>query len=136
MDRYIVVDGKFITTNQLEVNGAGPAAKAHVIFGWMRDDGADFVGSLPTASTTLTSALLGSGCITRFSSLISHKADVLHSLSFNITNAVVNSPLFPTPSGSDPLKNLYNLTSRVGTDGQFRRVERENVDNRLTKVST
>jgi carboxylesterase type B len=61
--RYIVVDGKIITTDHLVLNGQGPAANAHVIFGWMRDDGADFIGSFPTPATTLTSALLGAGFV-------------------------------------------------------------------------
>ncbi|KAF8910659.1 Alpha/Beta hydrolase protein [Gymnopilus junonius] len=103
---FIVVDRKFLTTDQLEVNGAGPAAHVPVIFGWMRDDGADFVGALPTVNSTLTTALLGAG------------------FPFNITEAVVNSPhLFPLPSGSDPLLDLYNLTSRVGTDGEFKCID-------------
>ena len=59
--RYIVVDGKYITTGQLELDGSGPTADAHVMFGWMRDDGADFVGSFPSPTTTLTEALLGAG---------------------------------------------------------------------------
>ena len=33
------------------------------MFGWMRDDGADFVGSYPTQSSTLTSQLLGAGYV-------------------------------------------------------------------------
>lgn len=61
MNRYIVIDGKFITTDQLEVNGAGQAARAHVMFGWMRDDGSDFIGSFPTVDSTLISALLTAG---------------------------------------------------------------------------
>ncbi|PPR03313.1 hypothetical protein CVT26_007787 [Gymnopilus dilepis] len=98
---FIVVDGKFLTTNQLEVNGVGPAAHVPVMFGWMRDDGADFVGSLPTANSTLMTSLLGAG------------------FPFNITEVVVGAPnLFPLPTGSDPLLDLYNLTSRVGTDGE------------------
>jgi len=107
--RYIVVDGKYITTNKLELNGAGPTANAHVIFGWMRDDGADFVGAFPNVNTTLNSALLASG------------------LNSNVTTAVANSKLFPVPNGPDPLKNLYNLTSRVGTDGQFRCIDQATV---------
>ncbi|KAF8890281.1 Alpha/Beta hydrolase protein [Gymnopilus junonius] len=103
--RYIVVDGKYITTDHLEVNGCGPAAPAHVMFGWMRDDGTDFVGSFPTQSSTLTTQLEGAG------------------LSANLTEVVVNSPLFPLPNGSDALDNLFNLTSRVGTDGQFRCID-------------
>ncbi|PPQ86200.1 hypothetical protein CVT25_006905 [Psilocybe cyanescens] len=114
--RYIVVDGKFITSDHLQLSGQAttPAhARANkdvnVIFGWMRDDGADFIGSFPVNGTTLTSALLGSG------------------LSQNVTNLVVNSTLFPLPQGSDALSNLFNLTSRIGTDGEFRCIDQATV---------
>ncbi|PPQ97238.1 hypothetical protein CVT26_000764 [Gymnopilus dilepis] len=103
--RFIVVDGHFITTNQLEVTGRGPAAKAHVMFGWMRDDGCDFIGNFPTAGETLQTALLESG------------------FPFNVTQAVVNSKLFPSPNSSNPLEDLFNVTSRVGTDGEFRCID-------------
>lgn len=42
------------------------------------------------------------------------------SFPFNVTEAAVNSQLFPSPNGADPLENLFNVTSRVGTDGEFR----------------
>ncbi|KAF8875886.1 Carboxylesterase family-domain-containing protein [Gymnopilus junonius] len=103
--RFIVVDGHFITTDQLEVNGAGSAAKAYVMFGWMRDDGADFIGNFPTAGETLETALLEAG------------------FPFNVTQSAVNSELFPSPDGADALENLFNVTSRVGTDGEFRCVD-------------
>lgn len=40
-------------------------------------------------------------------------------MSSDVVNKVVGSDLFPTPPGANPLENLYNLTSRIGTDGQF-----------------
>lgn len=67
-----MVDGKFITSDHLQLTGSShlttPAhARANqnvnVIFGWMRDDGADFIGSFPTNGTTLTTALLGAGWV-------------------------------------------------------------------------
>ncbi|KAF9555615.1 alpha/beta-hydrolase [Agrocybe pediades] len=108
--RYVVVDGKYITHDELQLGGPGKAARAHVMFGWMRDDGSDFVGSFPTASTTLQSALLGAG------------------LAANVTDEVIKSNLFPTPAGQDPLQALYNVTSRVGTDGQFRCIDQATVN--------
>lgn len=51
-DRFVVVDGKFIKTDQLVLNGSVPVAPAHVIFGWMADDGVDFQGNFPTSTTT------------------------------------------------------------------------------------
>ncbi|TFK32362.1 Alpha/Beta hydrolase protein [Crucibulum laeve] len=103
--RYIVVDGKFITTNQLEVDGSGPAAPAHVIFGWMRDDGSDFIGSFPSAGTTTSQSLVASG------------------LNSTIASLAAASPLFPLPNGANQTMNIYNQTSRIGTDGQFRCVD-------------
>ncbi|PPR02327.1 hypothetical protein CVT24_011668 [Panaeolus cyanescens] len=99
--RYVVQDGKIITTPHLMLNGKGPAAPAHIIFGWMRDDGADFIGSFPTAGETVVTALEGAG------------------LDATIAQKAVNSGLFPMPKGDDALQNVFNLTSRIGTDGQF-----------------
>ncbi|KAH9479073.1 Para-nitrobenzyl esterase [Psilocybe cubensis] len=107
--RYIVVDGKFITTDQLEVNGSGQAARAHVMFGWTRDDGSDFIGPYPTPGSTLAGALLAAG------------------LSSDVVDKVVGSDLFPTPLGPNSLENLFNLTSRIGTDGQFRCIDQATV---------
>jgi hypothetical protein len=59
--RYVVVDGTYITTNQLEPNGDGDTAPAHVIFGWMRDDGLDVQGTWPTANTTEAQAIVNIG---------------------------------------------------------------------------
>jgi hypothetical protein len=120
--RFIVVDGEIITTSQLVLDGSGPTANAHVMFGWMRDDGADFIGAFPTASTTLTQALLGAGFV---DSLIFYRCQslnicLLYSVSSAVTNQVVQSELFPMPTSGNETWNLYNLTSRIGTDGQFR----------------
>jgi carboxylesterase type B len=103
--RYIVVDGKIITTDHLVLNGQGPAANAHVIFGWMRDDGADFIGSFPTPATTLTSALLGAG------------------MSAPVASQVVVSDLFPRPNSGNATLDLFNQTARIGTDGEFRCID-------------
>ncbi|KAF8148877.1 cholinesterase [Crassisporium funariophilum] len=100
--RYIVVDGKIITSDHLEVNGVGPAANAHVVFGWMRDDGADFIGSFPNARSSLSQSLLAAG------------------VTSDVTSKVLTNPnIFPMPTGPNSTLNLFNLTSRVGTDGQF-----------------
>jgi len=56
-----VTDWKYITNSHLAVNGKGPTAPAHVIFGWVRDDGSDFVGSFPNANTTLVGAFTAAG---------------------------------------------------------------------------
>ena len=59
--RYVVVDGTYITTGQLELNGTGHTAPAHVIFGWMRDDGLDMQGAWPAANTTEVQAIMNIG---------------------------------------------------------------------------
>ncbi|KAF9003261.1 Alpha/Beta hydrolase protein [Cyathus striatus] len=107
--RYVIKDGKIITTDHLILNGEGPAAPAHVIFGWMRDDGADFIGSFPTNTTTESQILLSSG------------------LSSNVTNLVLNSNLFPKPSGPNATLNIFNVSSRIGTDGEFRCIDQATV---------
>jgi len=101
--RYIVTDGKYITNSRLAVNGNGPTAPAHIIFGWARDDGSDFVGSFPTtASASLTDSLTAAG------------------VSSDVAKKVASRPdLFPMPTGSNSTWNLFNVTSRVGTDGEF-----------------
>lgn len=100
--RYIVVDGKYITTPRLNLNGKGPAANVNVIFGWTRDDGASFVGPYPTADSTPGTKLPGTGA----------SAEV-------VAKIIANPDVFPLPNGPDPLWNLFNLTNRVGTDGEF-----------------
>lgn len=60
--RYIVIDSKCIATSHLEMNRAGPAADAHVIFGWMRDDGSTFVNSFPSAGN-LSETLISAGYV-------------------------------------------------------------------------
>ncbi|KAF9234807.1 Alpha/Beta hydrolase protein [Melanogaster broomeanus] len=102
--RYVVVDGTYITTNQLELDGTGPTAPAHVIFGWMRDDAAfmlDFT-TWPTLNTTEGQYLMELG------------------LSENFTDMIVASGLFPIPSGANATWDLFNASTRVATDGQFR----------------
>ncbi|CAA7270608.1 unnamed protein product [Cyclocybe aegerita] len=100
--RYIVIDGKYIRNSHLAVNGRGPTAPAHIIFGWTRDDGSDFVGSFPNTRSTLVGQLTGAG------------------MSADVASKVLARPdLFPLPTGHNATMNLYNLTSRVGTDGQF-----------------
>ncbi|KAH7929551.1 alpha/beta-hydrolase [Leucogyrophana mollusca] len=107
--RYVVVDGTYITTNQLELNGTGPTAKAHVIFGWMRDDGTDFAGSYPTMETTLAESIMGIG------------------LNETYTDAIIASGLFPVPAGNNYTLDTFNVTSRVATDGEFRCLDQATV---------
>jgi carboxylesterase type B len=101
--RYVVVDGKFITRDRLSVDGKGPiATDAHVIFGWMAGDGADFAGSFPQSNTTQILSIEGIP------------------VAANLTTTVLNSGLFPRPSSGNETLDTFNVTARVATDGEFR----------------
>ena len=67
------------------------------MMGVMRDDGAPFVG-YPT-TTNITQALIAE--------------------SFD-ANGIVESGAFPIPKGDNATLNIFNVTSRVSTDAQFR----------------
>ncbi|KAJ7675199.1 cholinesterase [Mycena rosella] len=100
--RYVVVDGTFITRDRLSVDGKGPtASNAHVIFGWMAGDGADFAGSFPQTTTTQSASVEGIG------------------IDANLTTTILDSDLFPRPSTGNATLDTFNVTTRVATDGQF-----------------
>ncbi|KAJ7433577.1 cholinesterase [Mycena galericulata] len=100
--RYVVVDEKFITRDRLSVDGKGPAASdVHVIFGWMAGDGVDFAGSYPQSSTTQLASIEGIG------------------IAANLSTAALDSGLFPLPSTGNATLDMFNVTSRVATDGEF-----------------
>jgi hypothetical protein len=97
---YVVVDGTYITKDRLEVNGTGPAAHVPVMMGIMRDDGDPFI-SLPT-TTDVTQAL--------------------NALPVN-GSLIESSGAFPEPSGPNATFNVFNVTSRVATDSEFRCID-------------
>jgi len=100
--RYVVVDGTFIQRDRLSVDGKGPiASNAHVIFGWMAGDGADFAGSFPQSATTQTLSIEGIP------------------VAANLTTAILESGLFPRPSTGNETLDTFNVTNRVATDGEF-----------------
>ncbi|OCH86808.1 carboxylesterase from carbohydrate esterase [Obba rivulosa] len=94
--RYLVVDGTFLTSNGLPLNGSGPIANVHTLMGFMRDDGAAFIG-YPT-SDNVTAGLLGAF----------------------LPLTVENNSLFPVPTGPNATLDVFNLTARVTTDIEFR----------------
>ncbi|CDO70485.1 hypothetical protein BN946_scf184569.g28 [Trametes cinnabarina] len=94
--RFLVVDGTFITSKQLPVDGSGPVANVHTMMGFMRDDGAAFIG-YPT-NGNLTAGLIGA----------------------SLNTTVANNPLFPEPTGPNVTLNVFNVTARVTTDIEFR----------------
>ncbi|EIW55220.1 carboxylesterase from carbohydrate esterase [Trametes versicolor FP-101664 SS1] len=94
--RFLVVDGTFITSKQLPLDRSGPIANVHTMMGFMRDDGAAFIGF--PANGNLTAGLLGA----------------------SLNTTVVNNPLFPEPSGQNATLNVFNVTAGVTTDVEFR----------------
>ncbi|KAI0918550.1 hypothetical protein AcV5_002511 [Taiwanofungus camphoratus] len=95
--RFIVVDGTYVTSTQLQLNGTGTVANVHTMMGYMRDDGAAFIG-YPASNDNLTEALLVQ----------------------NLPITVVNNPLFTQPTGPNITLDIFNVTARVATDVEFR----------------
>ncbi|KAI0642658.1 carboxylesterase from carbohydrate esterase [Trametes meyenii] len=93
---FLVVDGTFLTSKQLPVDGSGPVANVHTLMGVMRDDAAALIGY--PQSSNLTAGLLGA----------------------SLNTTVVNNPLFPEPTGTNATLNVFNVTARVATDTEFR----------------
>ncbi|KAK7682772.1 hypothetical protein QCA50_014155 [Cerrena zonata] len=84
----LVVDGTFITSDQLPLSGSNPIANVHTMMGIMRDDGLPFI-PVPTSG--------------------------------NLTQALVDAKASSKqPSDSDPVTNVFNVTTRVATDVEFR----------------
>lgn len=100
--RYLVVDGTYLTSSELILNGsANPALKGvHIMEGLMRDDGAAIISYVQT--TDLRTSLNQDG--------------------FDATS-IIASDLFPEPVGTNTSLNVFNVTSRVGTDTIFRCID-------------
>ncbi|KAK5167140.1 uncharacterized protein LTR77_007870 [Saxophila tyrrhenica] len=96
--RYLVVDGTYLVTDQLEVTGNGPINSAYVMTGFMRDDGAAFI-SYPEPNDTLSSFIKSNG--------------------FNLPRIGALST-YPTPSGPNATLDIFNTTARIATDSEFR----------------
>jgi carboxylesterase type B len=96
---YVVVDGMYITTNSLQLDGSKFPFK--LMMGTMRDDGTGF-NTYP--NTTDRPAYLQTVGYTDPSSY-----------------------LFPTPSGANQTLDLYNVTARISTDGMFRCIDEATV---------
>ncbi|KUJ14597.1 cholinesterase [Mollisia scopiformis] len=100
--RYLVVDGTYLTSSELIVNGSANAALkgVHIMEGLMRDDGAAIISYVQT--TNLTTSLNQDG----FSAA-----------------SIIPSDLFPQPTGTNTSLDVFNVTSRVGTDTIFRCID-------------
>jgi carboxylesterase type B len=98
--RYLVVDGTYLTSDQLDVTSGEPFPFS-LMLGTMRDDGAALVAYPHSANESSYLASLG---------------------------LPTPSPtLFPIPTGQNATLDLYNMTSRLATDGVFRCVDEATV---------
>lgn len=102
--RYLVVDGTYLTSNQLALSG--PQAPYNLLMGTMHDDGAPFI-TYPT--TTNESAYLSSSGF-----------------------SVPDPALFPIPDSGNGTYDLYNMSSRLATDGIFRCIDEATVNKGLS----
>lgn len=92
-----VVDGTFLTSDSLPLKAGSSKLNIPILAGIMRDDGAGVI-TYPT-STNLSA--------------------VLTSQAFP-TDVVLNSSAFPVPYDALTTQSVFNLTSRLSTDIQFR----------------
>ncbi|KAL1635956.1 hypothetical protein SLS58_010007 [Diplodia intermedia] len=98
--RYLVVDGTYLISRTLPLNGSGPAAPVPLLMGVMRDDGAAFI-SYPSANQSFSSFLTASG--------------------FPSTTNVTSH--FPIPSVLTPTNTslaVFNASARLATDAELR----------------
>ncbi|KAI0480490.1 Alpha/Beta hydrolase protein [Xylariaceae sp. FL0804] len=95
--RYVVVDGDYITSDQLQLGPGLPPLPVHIMMGTCRDDGGPFI-TYPT--TTNESAYLASQGF-----------------------AVPPAQLFPVPDLANGTLALFNASTRLATDGIFRCVD-------------
>ncbi|KAI1337507.1 Alpha/Beta hydrolase protein [Xylariaceae sp. FL0016] len=93
--RYLVVDGKYLTSDELQLEG--PAVPYHLMMGTTRDDGAPFI-TYPT-TTNESAYLMSQGFQTP-------PAD-----------------LFPIPDIANQTLALFNMSTRLATDGIFRCID-------------
>lgn len=98
--RYLVVDGTYLTTPDLVLNATGSLSDVHLLHGLTRDDGAAITSYIQT--TNLSESITTDG--------------------FNVP-VVLNSTLFPIPSGANASLNVFNVTARASTDTIFRCVD-------------
>ena len=96
--RYLVVDGTYLVTDELELSSPGTAKDVNVMMGFMRDDGAAFI-TYPEPNDTVSSLLVSNG--------------------FNLS-AINPLSVFPEPHGPNKTLDVFNKTARIATDSEFR----------------
>ncbi|OAG03950.1 alpha/beta-hydrolase [Paraphaeosphaeria sporulosa] len=94
---FPVVDGTYLTSSELLLDGSGPASDVALITGVMHDDGGPF--------TSFSKSLNASQKLT------DQGYDA---------NDILGSGLFPVPQSGNATLDIFNLTARVTTDVSFR----------------
>lgn len=92
-----VVDGTYLTAPELLLDGSGPSLDIALMTGVMHDDGDPFTSF--SKSPNATQALTSQGYD---------------------ANAILGSGVFPVPQSGNTTLDIFNLTSRVATDAEFR----------------
>jgi carboxylesterase type B len=98
--RYLVVDGVYLQSSELDLDNPSSTAKVPLMIGTMRDDGAAMIG-YPAAGQTLKSFL--------------NETD--------LPDTIAPSNLFPVPSTANTTLDIFNTSSRIATDGMFRCID-------------
>ncbi|RDW87333.1 carboxylic ester hydrolase-7 [Coleophoma crateriformis] len=108
---YVVQDGYYVNTEQLDVvNANGSAAYVPVIFGVTANDGASFA-SYP--STPVTSEVAG--------------IEASLGISASAAQSIIDSGLFPYYDTGNVTLDAFNVSQRVATDNEFRCVDQATV---------
>ncbi|KAF3043769.1 hypothetical protein E8E12_009965 [Didymella heteroderae] len=94
---YLVIDGSFLTSSGLPLGPSAPKLNVTLLSGNMHNDGSPFISYPKTIN--LTAELL--------------------TQSFPLS-PTLDSSLFPLPANPNATLAIFNLTSRVATDGLFR----------------
>ncbi|KAF9734810.1 Para-nitrobenzyl esterase 4 [Paraphaeosphaeria minitans] len=94
---FPVVDGTYLSSSELLLDGSGPSSGVALITGVMHDDGGPFTSFSKSlnASQTLTDQGYDA-------------------------NDILGSGLFPVPQSGNTTLDIFNLTARVATDVSFR----------------
>lgn len=101
---YLVVDGTYITSNELPLNTTGKIAHIPFMLGVMHDDGAPFIG-YPQVGENANTFVESQG----------------------FPSTLLSSSLFPTPTAANSTLDIFNVTARIATDGMFRCIDEATV---------
>ena len=100
--RYLVVDGTYLTSSSLILNGTGAnLSSVHLMQGLMRDDGSAIISYIQTKELS----------------------ESIDKVGFNSSLIASHPTLFPQPKSTNTSLDVFNVTSRVATDSIFRCID-------------